>query len=72
MENRILIIEDDPLSQKLHKKVVEAAGNAVVMASDGLEGLKFAHEQDFDWVISDVMMPNLNGYETCQRAANSN
>lgn len=67
MENRILIIEDDPLSQKLHKKIVEAAGYLVVMASDGLEGLKFAQEQDFDLVISDVMMPNLNGYETCQR-----
>lgn len=67
METRILIIEDDPLNQKLHKKVVETAGYRATIAADGLEGLKFANEQDFDLVISDVMMPNLDGYETCQR-----
>lgn len=67
MEKRILIIEDDPLSQKLHQKVVEAAGYHVSMADDGIEGLKLAEEQDFDLVISDVMMPNLDGYKTSQR-----
>jgi pilus assembly protein CpaE len=67
MEKRILIIEDDPINQKLHKLVIEAAGYHVTMAGDGLEGIMLAKEQDFDMVISDVMMPNLNGYETCQR-----
>ncbi len=67
MEARILIIEDDPVSQKLHQKVIEAAGHQVAMAEDGLQGLMLAKEQDFDLVISDVMMPNMNGYETCQR-----
>lgn len=67
METSILIIEDDPLSQKLHKKVVEKAGYKTAVAEDGLEGLMLAKEQDFDLIISDVMMPNLNGYETCER-----
>ncbi len=67
METSILIIEDDPLNQKLHQKIVEKAGYKVTLADDGLEGLQFAQEQDFDLVISDVMMPNLDGYETCQR-----
>ncbi|MBC8503939.1 MAG: response regulator [Chloroflexi bacterium] len=67
MEARILIIEDDLVSQKLHRKVIESAGYKVTMAADGLEGLSYAKEQDFDLVISDVMMPNMDGYETCQR-----
>jgi len=67
MTERVLIIEDDIVSQKLHRKVIESAGYEVTMASDGLEGLKYAREQDFDLVISDVMMPNMDGYETCQR-----
>ncbi len=67
MAARVLIIEDDLVSQKLHQKVIENAGHHVTMAADGLEGLKYAREQDFDLVISDVMMPNMDGYETCQR-----
>ena len=67
MDARILIIEDDLISQKLHRKVIESAGYKVTMAADGLEGLMHAKEQDFDLVISDVMMPNMDGYETCQR-----
>jgi len=67
MSARVLIIEDDLVSQKLHRKVVESAGHQVTMAEDGLEGLKYAKEQDFDLVISDVMMPNMDGYETCER-----
>ncbi len=67
MEQHILIIEDDQLSQKLHAKVIEKAGFSVTLANDGLEGLLKADEQNFDLIISDVMMPNLNGYETCQR-----
>lgn len=67
MSARVLIIEDDLVSQKLHRKVVESAGHQVTMAGDGLEGLKYAKEQDFDLVISDVMMPNMDGYETCEQ-----
>jgi len=67
MSARVLIIEDDLVSQKLHQKVIESAGFQVIMASDGLEGLMYAKEQDLDLVISDVMMPNMDGYETCQR-----
>jgi pilus assembly protein CpaE len=67
MDKRILIIEDDLVNQKLHKRVMETAGYHVIMAGDGLEGITLAKEQDFDLVISDVMMPNLDGYETCQR-----
>ena len=63
MSAHILIIEDDPLMQKLHSKVLESAGYQVTMTADGLEGTRIAREQDFDLVISDVMMPNMDGYE---------
>ncbi len=67
METRILIIEDDIVSQKLHAKVMQSVGYEVTTAEDGLEGLMLAKEQEFDLVISDVMMPNMDGYETCRR-----
>ncbi len=46
MAAHVLIIEDDLVSQKLHQKVIENAGHHVTMAADGLEGLKYAREQD--------------------------
>ncbi|RME05872.1 MAG: response regulator [Anaerolineae bacterium] len=63
MGARILIIEDDLLMQKLHRKVLEQGGYEVVIAADGLEGTKLAREQPFDLIVSDVMMPNMDGYE---------
>lgn len=63
MGARILIIEDDLLMQKLHRKVLEQGGYEVVIAADGLEGTKIAREQPFDLIVSDVMMPNMDGYE---------
>lgn len=67
MDQNILIIEDDLLSQKLHAKIIEKAGYKVILANDGLEGLLRADENNFDLIISDVMMPNLDGYQTCKR-----
>ncbi|HDX9690254.1 TPA: response regulator, partial [Bacillus thuringiensis] len=38
----------------------------VIVASDGLEGMKQFNKQSFDLILLDVMMPNLNGFEVAK------
>ena len=63
---RILVVEDDPFFQRVLQKRLEVEGYQVVVASDGREGMKaiVAHEPDL--VISDWMMPVVDGLELCQ------
>ena len=59
---RILIIDDNP---KLMEDALPMYGYEVECATDGLMGLKILDEdQSFDLVLLDVVMPNLNGWET--------
>jgi len=63
---RILIVEDDPFFQRILMKRLAAEGYHVLTACDGREGMKaiVAHEPDL--VISDWMMPEVDGLELCQ------
>jgi two-component system, sensor histidine kinase len=60
---RILICEDDPLSQELMLASLTVLGCVSVVASDGVEGMGFAQNQEFDLVLSDIEMPNMDGYK---------
>jgi two-component system, sensor histidine kinase len=60
---RILVCEDDPLSQELMLASLTVLGCSCVVARDGVEGLSFAQDQDFDLVLSDIEMPNMDGYD---------
>ena len=60
---RLLVVEDERRMLELLRQGLAEEGHAVVCASDGGEGLRRLHESEFDVVILDVMMPELNGYE---------
>ncbi len=45
------------------RRLLDGAGYEVVEARDGAEGLKLANASEFDLISTDVMMPNLDGYE---------
>lgn len=62
----ILIIEDDPLVARMYAKVLGFEGLAVVLAENGLEGLKKAREMKPQLILCDVMMPKLNGIEVLE------
>ncbi|QOS98427.1 response regulator transcription factor [Brevibacterium sp. JNUCC-42] len=64
MSYRILVIEDDIDIQEVIKEFLLAHGFLVETASDGLEGVALFNKQEFDLVVLDVMMPNLDGYQT--------
>lgn len=65
-EIRILIVEDDPFFQRVLQKRIAADGYQVQLASDGREGMKAIVTFEPDLVISDWMMPQVDGLELCQ------
>jgi sigma-B regulation protein RsbU (phosphoserine phosphatase) len=63
---RILVVEDDPFFQRVLLKRLAADGYQVQAASDGREGMKAIVTYEPDLVISDWMMPHVDGLELCQ------
>lgn len=61
---RILVVDDEPQVRKMLKKFFEREGFEVSEAGDGKEGLKKYHENPFDLVIMDIVMPEKEGIET--------
>ncbi|KMT66237.1 PAS domain-containing hybrid sensor histidine kinase/response regulator [Catenovulum maritimum] len=59
----ILIVEDNPLNQKLIAKQMEKIGFSYKIANDGIEGLNIWQQYKFKLILTDCHMPNLNGYE---------
>jgi len=58
-----LIVEDEPVTQRLLKKILEDRGYEVVMASDGIDALMEIGKRDYDLILSDLSMPNLDGFK---------
>ncbi|HEX76555.1 MAG TPA: response regulator, partial [Dehalococcoidia bacterium] len=60
---RVLLAEDNASSQLVAKKTLEKMGHAVEIADDGLKVLHMVKENDFDLVLMDAEMPQMNGFE---------
>src|SRR4051812_31396438 len=60
---RILLVEDNPVNQKVAARLLEKHGHAVVAAWNGKEALRTLAAQDFDLVLMDVQMPEMDGLE---------
>lgn len=63
----ILIVEDSITSRNLLKNIFESAGFSVVTAVDGLEAFNLLKTRSFDLVLSDVIMPKMNGFELTEK-----
>jgi CheY-like chemotaxis protein len=65
MPLHILLIEDDPDIQKMVRlSLLYQGGHQVSVASGGREGLEKAAQENPDLILLDVMMPEMDGYET--------
>ncbi len=62
----ILIIEDEPRVANLLMNGLEENGYQVMAAYDGLMGLRLFQAHSFDLVISDIVLPKMNGFELCK------
>jgi DNA-binding response OmpR family regulator len=61
---RILIIDDDPDTRSMLEDVLKSANHQTVTAADGKEGLKEYLANPTDLVITDMFMPDRDGFET--------
>jgi len=64
---RILIADDDPAMRSLLEKFLTLWGYEVLAATDGAEALEIMQKEQITFVISDWVMPNMNGLELCDR-----
>jgi CheY-like chemotaxis protein len=60
----ILIVDDDIAVQAVVRLLLERDGHEVVVAGDGLKGLKIFETGKFDLLIVDIFMPGTDGLET--------
>ena len=61
---RILIIDDEAMIRNLLVKILEREGYETVTASGGKDGLKIHRENPADLIITDLVIPEMNGIET--------
>ncbi|MFQ9933932.1 MAG: response regulator transcription factor [Lachnospiraceae bacterium] len=62
----ILVVDDEEKIRIVIKKYAEFEGYNIVEAEDGMEAIDKFKKEDFDLVILDVMMPELDGFSTCK------
>ncbi len=66
MSSRILVVDDDPSLREVVRYALSRQGYTVSLASDGAKAL-VAHQADpFDLIVLDIVMPELDGIETCR------
>jgi CheY-like chemotaxis protein len=61
----ILLVEDEPIQRKVLTKLVENAGYNVMAAEDGLKGLQLARKYLPELVLSDALLPHMDGRALC-------
>lgn len=64
---RILIIEDDAVIAEVEKDYLEASGYVVDVAFSGDTGLKKALQEEYDLLILDLMLPEIDGFAICKQ-----
>jgi len=67
MDPRILLVEDEEHLSEAIKMNLELEGYEVVTADNGLKAIKYFKEQRFNMVILDIMLPEVDGLEVCEK-----
>ena len=63
---KILIVDDEKMIREIIKKYAIFEGHTVIEASDGMEAIEICKKEQFDIIIMDVMMPELDGFSACK------
>ena len=65
--SRILIVEDEQAIAELERDYLELSGFEVEVANDGQTGLNKSLSEDYDLIILDLMLPEVDGFEICRQ-----
>ena len=63
LEGKILLVEDNPINQMVAKKMLEKLGLKSELAANGIEALELLKQDNFDAVLMDCQMPEMDGFE---------
>ena len=62
-DKKILVIEDDTFLAKMLVRALESTGHDITIATNGEEGLRKTEGQEYDLVLLDLYMPEMDGFE---------
>ena len=62
----ILVVDDEARIRSIIKKYAEFEGHTVTEAGDGMEAVRLCRKENFDTIIMDIMMPELDGFSACR------
>lgn len=65
---QVLLVDDDANARKIARKMLERAGHQVAESADGLQGFLLLRTAPFDLVVTDIIMPVMNGLEFIKSA----
>jgi len=60
----VLVAEDNPVNQRLAQHLLERRGHTPILAANGREALEIVMHDQFDLVLMDLQMPEMDGFET--------
>ena len=64
---RVLVVEDEQRLARMLRRILEEERYTVDEAHDGVEGEDLARAGNYDAIVLDVMLPGIDGFETCRR-----
>jgi PAS domain S-box-containing protein len=67
----VLIVDDNPTNLKLLRAMLEVEGHCVLQAADGVEALQLLEREGAEAIISDILMPRMDGYRLCHEVRKS-
>lgn len=63
---RILVVDDDSSARQLVELILRSGGHQITTATDGVQALEIARHEPPELVISDILMPHMDGYQLCR------
>ena len=66
-DSKILIVDDIPKNIQMAMNILKDEGYKMFYAKSGEMALKLTNEHDFDLILLDIMMPEMNGFEVCAK-----